>query len=321
DIELGDFAQVAVEKPAVEISEANIDTMIDNLRQQRAEYLDVERAAANDDKVIINFLGKIDGEAFEGGAAEDQELILGSGKMIPGFEDGVVGMKPDEEKVIDVTFPDDYQNKELAGKTAQFDIAVKKIQEPKLPEMDAEFIETLGARETTVEGFRTEVKENMAREARQAITSKVKNAMIDQLLESSTFEAPSAMVDQEIQRLRQEAVQQFGGAGQGFDPNQLPKELFTEQAERRVKTGLIFTEIAKKYEVKADDEAVRARVDELASVYQDPQSVVDYYYNNQEQLSQVQSLVMEDAVVERVLQDAKVTDAQVDYYKAVQKES
>ncbi len=319
EIKIGDFSKVEAEKQEVEITDENVDAMIESLRQQRADYKEIKRAAKNDDKVIIDFVGKIDGEPFEGGTAEDQELILGSGKMIPGFEDGVVGMTAGKEKTIKVNFPEEYQNKELAGKEAEFDITCKQVLKPELPKVDEEFMQALGARETDKAGFREEVKENMSREARQAASGKVKNQVIDQLIKTSEFDAPSALVDQEIQRLRQEAVQQFGG-DQKIDPNQLPKELFTDQAERRVRTGLIFSEIAKQYEIEADEAAVKARVEELASVYQDPKSVIDYYYNNQEQLGQVQSLVIEDAVVDRVLQDAQVTETKVDYYEAVKRE-
>ena len=320
EIKLGDFSKVDVEKQSVEVTDENVGQMIESLRQQRAEYNDVERAAANDDKVIIDFVGKVDGEAFEGGTAEDQELILGSGRMIPGFEEGVVGAAPGEEKTIEVTFPEEYQNADLAGKKATFDITVKKVQEPELPELNEEFIKALGACETDLEAFKGEVRENMAREARQAVQGKLKNAVIDQLLESSEFDAPSALVDQEIQRLRQEAVQQFGGDQQQIDPNQLPKELFTEQAERRVRTGLIFSEIAQKHEVQADEDSVKARVEELASVYQEPEAVINYYMNNQEQLEQVKSLVLEDKVIDRILADAKVTETSIDYYEAVKRE-
>ncbi|TGG95569.1 trigger factor [Natronospirillum operosum] len=320
EIRLGDFSKVEVERSTVEVTDENVEQMIESLRQQRAEYNDVDRAAANDDKVVADFVGKIDGEAFDGGSAEDQELILGSGRMIPGFEEGIVGIKPGAEKTIEVTFPEEYQNKDLAGKKATFDITLKKVQAPSLPELNEDFIKELGARETDVEAFRQEVRENMTREARQAVQSKVKNDVINQLIEASEFDAPTALVDQEIQRLRQEAVQQFGG-GQQMDPNQLPRELFVEQAERRVRTGLIFSEVAKKHELEADDESVRARVEELASVYQEPESVVNYYMNNQEQLAQVQSLVLEDKVIERILQDAKVTEVQADYYEAVKRDN
>ncbi len=319
EIKLGDFSKVEAEKQEVEITDENVEAMIESLRQQRAEYTEIKRAAKADDKVIIDFVGKVDGEPFEGGAAEDQELILGSGKMIPGFEDGIMGMTAGKEKTIEVTFPEEYQNKELAGKKAEFDITCKQVLKPELPKLDKDFMEALGARGKTKAEFQQEVKENMAREARQAASGKIKNQIIDQLLETSEFDAPSALVDQEIQRLRQEAVQQFGGSQQ-MDPNQLPKELFTDQAERRVRTGLIFSEIAKQYEIEPDDASVKARVEEIASVYQEPQSVVDYYMNNQEQLAQVQSLVVEDAVVDRVLQDAQVTETKVDYYEAVKKE-
>ncbi|MFY0664033.1 MAG: trigger factor [Natronospirillum sp.] len=319
EVELGDLSKVSVDVADVAVSDENIDQMIDTLRKQRAEYKSVKRKSVKEDKLKIDFVGKVDGEVFEGGSATDQELVLGSGSMIPGFEEGIIGMKAGEEKTIEVTFPEKYGNNDLAGKAATFDITVHEVLKPELPELNEEFIKELGARETTVEAFRAEVKENMEREARQALRGKTKNEVIDQLLELVSFDVPASMIDQEVQRLRQEAVQQFGGQAK-IDPSQLPKELFQDQATRRVKTGLIFSKVAEQHELKAEDAAVRKYIEEIAGVYQDPQSVIDYYYNNREQLNQVQAAVMEESVVEVVLKDAKVTNTTVDYYAAVKRE-
>ncbi|MFC3852955.1 trigger factor [Salinispirillum marinum] len=319
EVTLGDFSALAVDVDEVDVTDENVDQMIDTLRKQRAEYKAVKRKSVKEDKVKIDFVGKVDGEVFEGGSAEGQELVLGSGSMIPGFEDGIIGMKAGEEKTIDVTFPEQYGNADLAGKAATFDITVHEVLKPEMPELDEAFIKELGARETTVEGFRAEVKENMEREARQSLRNKSKGVVIDQLLASNSFDVPASMVDQEIDRLRQDAVQQFGGQAK-IDASQLPKELFQDQAVRRVKTGLIFSKIAEQFEIKADEAAVRKYIEDIAAVYQDPQSVIDYYYNNREQLAQVQSAVMEEAVIAAVLKDAAVKTSTVDYYTAVKRE-
>lgn len=319
EVTLGDFSALAVDVDEVDVTDENVDQMIDTLRKQRAEYKAVKRKSAKDDKVKIDFVGKVDGVVFEGGSAEGQELVLGSGSMIPGFEEGIIGMKAGEEKTIDVTFPEQYGNAELAGKAATFDITVHEVLKPEMPELDEAFVKDLGARETTVEGFRGEVKENMEREARQSLRNKSKAVVIDQLLANNSFDVPASMVDQEIDRLRQDAVQQFGGQAK-IDASQLPKELFQDQAVRRVKTGLIFSKIAEQFEIKADEAAVRKYVEDIAAVYQDPQSVIDYYYNNREQLAQVQSAVMEEAVIAVVLKDAAVKTSTVDYYAAIKRE-
>lgn len=319
EVILGDFSALSVDVDEVDVTDENVDQMIDTLRKQRAEYKAVKRKSVKEDKVKIDFVGKVDGEVFEGGSAEGQELVLGSGSMIPGFEDGIIGMKAGEEKTIDVTFPEQYGNADLAGKAATFDIIVHEVLKPEMPELDEAFIKELGARETTIEGFRAEVKENMEREARQSLRNKSKSVVIDQLLANNSFDVPASMVDQEIDRLRQDAVQQFGGQAK-IDASQLPKELFQDQAVRRVKTGLIFSKIAEQFEIKADEAAVRKYIEDIAAVYQDPQSVIDYYYNNREQLAQVQSAVMEEAVIAAVLKDAAVKTSTVDYYAAVKRE-
>lgn len=317
DIELGDFTAIKVDQLNAQVSDENVEKMIESLRQQRATYSDVARAAQNDDQVVIDYKGLLKGEAFDGGTAEDQELLLGSGRMIPGFEEGIVGMEAEQSKTIDVTFPEDYQNKELAGQAVQFEITVKAVRAAELPELNESFVKELGARAQDVESFKAEVRSNMEREAKQAAAEKTKTAVIDQLISGSEFSVPAALLDDEIYRLQQEAVQQFGGASSGFDPAQLPKELFTERAERRVRTGLIFSQITSQHSLKVTDEAVEARLKEIASVYQDPESVIQFYQNNPEQLSQVRTLVLEESVVEHVLLQAQVSAHDADYYEVM----
>lgn len=315
EIKLGEFSAIQIEQLNPQVSDENVTKMIDSLRQQRTTYSDVKRAAKLEDQVVIDYKGLLNGEAFEGGTAEAQELVLGSGRMIPGFEDGIVGMKSGDQKTIDVTFPEDYQNKDLAGQAVQFEITVTAVKKPTLPKLDESFVQELGARAKDLDGFKSEVRANMEREAKQSAIEKTKSAMIDQLIAGADFSVPSALIDDEIYRLQQEAVQQFGGAASGFDPAQLPKELFKDRAERRVRTGLIFSQITTQNNLKVTDEAVQAKLAEIASVYEDPDSVIQFYQNNAEQLSQVRTLVLEETVVDFILSQAQVSSVDADYYQ------
>lgn len=316
EIELAGFDGFEFEKAKAEIVDADIDKMLDNLRKQRANYVQVDRVAKEGDRVKIDFIGKLDGEVFEGGSAEDQAVTLGSGQMIPGFESGIEGMKVGEEKPVEVTFPEDYGNKELAGKAAVFDIKVHEVAEAELPEMDEEFFAAFGAEGKDLETFKAEVRQNMEREARTALEGQLKNAVIDKLVESNEFDVPSALVQDEIHRLKHQAVQQFGEQAQ-IDPHSLPDELFTEQAQRRVKVGLIMNELITKAEIKADDEAVKAYIEDQASVYQDPQQVIDYYNGNPEMLNQVKAVVVENAAIDHILENSKVAESVVSYEEAI----
>ncbi|MNN08916.1 Trigger factor [compost metagenome] len=288
--------------------------MLEILRKQNTRFEAAERAAQNDDQLNIDFVGKIDGEAFAGGSAKGTLLVLGSGRMIPGFEEGLVGAKAGEERVLTLNFPEDYQNLDLAGKAAEFTVTVNSVSEPKLPELNEEFFALFGIKETTLEGFRTEVRKNMDRELRQAIKTKVKNQVMEGLLSTNPIEVPKALVGNEINRLRVQAVQQFGG---NINPEQLPAELFEEQAKRRVVLGLIVAELVKQHELKADEARVREMIEEMASAYQEPEQVVAWYYKNDQQLNEVRSVVLEEQVVDTVLQKANVTDKQVSYEDAV----
>ncbi|WP_282281532.1 trigger factor [Pseudomonas sp. PS02302] len=305
---------IEIERQDASVEDADIDKMLDVLRKQGTRYEAVDRAAANDDQLTLDFVGTQDGEAFAGGSAEGTKLVLGSGRMIPGFEDGLVGAKAGDERVLDLTFPEDYQNLDLAGKAAQFKITVKEVAAPELPELNEAFFKQFGVEETTVEGFRAEVRKNMDRELRQALKTKVKNQVMDGLLAANQIDVPAALISNEVDRLRVQAVQQFGG---NIQPEQLPAELFSEQAKRRVLLGLIIAEMVKQFELKPDDARVRELIEEMAAAYQEPEQVVKWYYHNEQQLNEVRSVVLEEQVVDTVLKQAKVTDKQVSYEDAV----
>lgn len=272
-----------------------------------------------DMQVTFDFEGTIDGEKFEGGSAEDFKLVLGSGRMIPGFEDGIVGMKAGEEKVIDVTFPEDYQAENLAGKAAQFKITVKQVEKSKLPEIDAEFLKIFGVTEEEgVEKLKADVRKNMEREVRNGLRNQVKQAAFDALVAANEVEVPTAMVAQEIDRQRQQMVQQFtqqfGGAGaQSFDKSMLPDELFKEQAERSVKLGVLVSKVLADAKLEVDQARVDAYIDDMASSYEDPTEVIEYFKNDAQQRAQIEAVVLEDQVVDHILAGAKVTDKAVSY--------
>ncbi|CAI8969437.1 trigger factor [Pseudomonas donghuensis] len=308
------FDSIAVERLSAEVADADLDNMLEVLRKQNVRFEAADRAAQNEDQLNIDFVGKVDGEVFAGGSAKGTQLVLGSGRMIPGFEEGLVGAKAGEERVLNLTFPEDYQNLDLAGKTAEFTVTVNSVAEPKLPELTEEFFAQFGIKEATLEGFRTEVRKNMERELRQAIKTKVKNQVMDGLLAANPIEVPKALLENEVNRLRVQAVQQFGG---NIKPEQLPAELFEEQAKRRVVLGLIVAEVVKQFDLKPDDARVREMIQEMASAYQEPEQVVAWYYKNDQQLNEVRSVVLEEQVVDTVLQKATVTDKSVSYEEAV----
>ncbi|RMA81043.1 trigger factor [Umboniibacter marinipuniceus] len=316
EIELADMSAVEVTKPVAEVNEDDINNMIEILRKQQGEFVEVDRAAAEGDKVNINYVGTKDGEEFEGGKAEGSDLTLGSKQMIPGFEDGIAGMKAGEERTIDVTFPEEYHSEELKGAAVQFAITVNKVEAQQLPELDDAFFEKYGVSEGGEEKFREEVAANMARELKNAVTNKVKTQVMDALVEKHEFDVPAALLTNEIAQLRQQMMQQFGG-GQNIDPSILPDDLFKDQAERRVKLGLVMGEVISAKKLTVAQDLVDAKLAEVASTYQDPQEVIDYYKGNQELLSGIQNVVLEDQAVEAIIADVKVVETEVSYDEAI----
>ncbi|MCA0901324.1 trigger factor [Microbulbifer agarilyticus] len=314
EVALTDLAEVAVERPTAEVTDKDVDNMIDVLRKQQSGWKETKRKAQKGDRVTIDFVGRKDGEEFEGGKAEGQQLVLGSGSMIPGFEDGILGMKPGEEKEVEVTFPEDYQAENLKGAEAVFTIKVTASEKPELPELNDEFFAGYGVAEGGEEKFREEVRGNMERELKNAALNKVKTQVMDQLFEKHQVEIPAALVAGEVQTLRGQMVQQFGGQINPEDAaKMLPDTMFEDQAKRRVVLGLVVGEIVKENKLSVDADRVKAKVEELASTYQQPEEVVEYYFNNRELLAGVESVVLEDQVVDFVLDKAKVSEVESSY--------
>ena len=320
EIEVSGLESIEVERLSSSIEAADLEKMIDTLREQRLVYAETDRAAAEKDQVNLDFEGFLEDEPFEGGKAEGTDLVLGSGSMIPGFEDGLTGLKADEEKDLKLTFPENYQAENLAGQEVLFKIKVNKVSEPELPELNDEFFEQFDVKEGGAEAFRKEVTNNMKRELDSAIKAKVKDQVMDGLSDNNEVDLPQSLIDQEVNRMREEAVQQCGGGAQ-FDPSMLPAEIFASQAQKRVKIGLIVSAIVDKNSLAADAEKVRETIEEMASTYQEPEEVINYYYSNEQQLSQIQNMVLEGQIVDFVLDSAKVTDKTVSYDEAVKREA
>lgn len=306
EIKLQGLENINVEKPIVEITSADIDKMIEVLRKQQATWAETQEAAQAEDRVTIDFTGSIDGEEFEGGQASDFVLLMGQGRMIPGFEDGVVGHKAGEQFEIDVTFPAEYHAENLKGKAAKFAVTLKKVEVMVLPELTDEFVAKFGPNTKTVADLRVEIEKNMQRELKNALTVRVKNQVIDGLLAQNSFEVPATAVEQEIEVLRNQAAQRFGGDAQ--QAAQLPRELFEEQAKRRVQVGLLFSEIIASNELKVDEARTKAMIEEIASAYEQPAEVIEYYSNNKELMNNIRNVVLEEQAVDAVLAKAQVTE-------------
>jgi trigger factor len=322
EVELKNYSDMAVEKPVATVDTADIDTMIETLLDQQAAWSAVDREAATDDQVNLDYVGTKDGEPFEGGSAEGSDLVLGSNSMIPGFEDGILGLKAGDKKVLSLSFPDDYHAEELKGAAVEFAVTVNTVSEKQRPELNDEFFVKFGVKEGGEEQFRKDVGENMERELTNAIKTKVKNQVMDAMVDAHTdLQLPQALMKQEITVLKRQMVQQFGGAAESLDIDSLlPDDMFTEQAERRVRLGLVLNEYISSNELKADADKVKETIEGFASTYEDPQEVINYYYSNDQQLQEIQAMVLEETVVEQLLEQAVVTEKQCSYKEVMSPE-
>jgi len=317
EIELIDFSKLNVERPVAEVTEADIDKMIDVLRNQQATWVMVERAAVDGDRVNIDFTGRRDGEPVDGASGAGSELVLGSGRMIPGFEAGIEGMSAGETRVVELRFPDEYHAEALRGAEVAFEIHVNSVAEKQMPELDDEFFSRYGVDDGGLDGFRIEVRSNMERELKQALRNKVKGRVMNALHERTDIDVPQSLVQQEIETLRRQTMRQFGGEAARFDPAMLPDEMFQAQAQRRVALGLLLGEVIRKENLRADPARVRSVVEEMASTYEEPEEVISWYYGNRDQLASVEAVVLEDQVIDTILERAAVTDAACSYEEAL----
>ncbi|HEY3487921.1 MAG TPA: trigger factor, partial [Gammaproteobacteria bacterium] len=305
EIKLGDLQKLKIQQPAVEIQPEDVEKMLDKLRRQRAQWVEVARSAHAGDQIKIDFAGTIDEQAFEGGSAENFPLVLGSKQMVEGFEEPLVGITAGEERTVKVKFPKDYAKSELQGKKAQFRVSCKAVLEQKLPEVDAEFIKSFGVQTGGPEELKNELRQHMERELVENSRSYIKRQLMDGLLEMHKIDLPDVLVDQEIQHLQQQTLERMGI--QNADKAQLPKEPFEEQARRRVALALLFTKITEEQQIKPDAATVKAKIEQLAGQYEHPEQVVQYYMSNKGLLRQIESLVVEDQIVSNLLAQAKTS--------------
>lgn len=306
EVVLGDISGESVLRSTYEMSQADVDNTIATLRKQRATYAPVSRAAENEDKVLIDFEGTLDGKVFEGGVAKDYPVTLGSGRMLAEFEAAIVGMKSGETKSFDMTFPENYHGKDVAGKQVTFKITVKSVEAQVLPEVDAEFAKSVGIAD--VSGLEDEIRSNLAREVSRRLRGRNKDAAMEVLLKAAQFELPRAPVEWEMHRLMEQTAAEMEQRGMMKKGAQFPPELFRERAEKRVKLGLILAELVEKHQLKADPEKVRALVEDYAQSFEHPEEVVRWHYADPSRYQELENLALEENVVDWVMARVKVTD-------------
>ena len=308
DVSLADFSSVSLEKPVCEIAEADVDAMLETIRKQHMTWQATERAAQAEDKVTIDFTGTVDGTEFEGGSGTDMAVEIGKGRLIAGFEDGLIGLATGDEKTLELTFPEQYHKQELAGKPVQFAVKVKQVEEPVLPPIDGELAKKLGVEDGDLEKLRTEVKQNMQRELDNNLTTMQKKAVMDKLLEVNPIEVPHTLVESESQALAQQMAANLERQGISRDQAQLSPNIFEAEAKRRVSLGLIMAEIVKRNNIKADDKSVRARVEAIAEPYEHADQVIKWYYADKRRLAEIESLEIESQVVAWLMGQANITE-------------
>ncbi len=297
EVKVGVLSGKKLERLTADVVDGDVDQTLETLRKQRATYDKTDRAAEKSDFLVIDFAGKLDGAPFKGGEAENFGVVLGEGRMLADFEAALIGMKSADVKTFDLTFPTDYQP-ELAGKTVQFTVTVKIVNAPKLPPVDAEFAKSLGVVDGDVNKMRAEIKANLERELKKRIQAKTKEQVMDALLSVSELDLPRSLVEMEISRLQEQAVKDLEARGMTTKDLQLPAELFLERAEKRVKLGLVLSEVVKQNALRAKPEQIRAMVEEHAESFEDPKQMVGWYYSDQSRLAEVEGMVLEDNVVE-----------------------
>jgi trigger factor len=332
EVKLGELSEAEVERNKTEVTDIEIDKTIDILRKQRVHYHvkgehgdhgdgGADHSAQNGDRVTIDFVGKIDGVEFQGGQAENYVFVLGEGRMLPEFEEATIGLKVGESKVFPLNFPVDYHGKDVAGKTAEFTVVLKKLEWAHLPEINDEFAKSLGVTDGDLQKMRSDIKLNLEREVNARVKAKTKDSVMDALIKCSDLDVPKVLVDQDVQRLVEMTQQDMKQRGMNVNDMPFPPELFTAQAERRVRLGLILAEVVKANDLQVTPEQVRAQVEEFAQSYEDPQQVFKYYFSDRQRLAEVEALVLEENVVNYVLNKAKVTEKLVAFDELMNNQS
>jgi trigger factor len=321
EVTIGDLSGAEVEKLSAEVNAAAIDKTLDILRKQRRTFAQrpQDAAAQDGDRVTVDFEGKIDGEPFQGGKAEDFQFLVGEGQMLKEFEDAVRGMKNGESRTFPLAFPADYHGKDVAGKQADFMVTVKKIEAANLPEVNEAFAKSLGIADATVDGLRADIKKNLEREVKFRLLARNKQAVMDALVAKAELDLPKSSVQAEIDRMVESARADLKQRGmKDIDKAPIPEDMFRPQAERRVRLGLVVAELVRANELQAKPEQIKAHVDELAASYEKPAEVVRWYYGDNRRLAEVEAIVIENNVTEFVMSKAKTVDKAVSFDELMQ---
>jgi trigger factor len=314
EVAVGDISSATIERPLLEVGDAEVDKTIEIMRKQRVRFEPVERAAESGDRVTVDFRGTLDGAEFQGSSGKDQQVVLGSGRLLPDFEAGATGLKAGESRAFDVRFPDDYHGREVAGKTARFELAVKQVAAPRLPDVDAEFAKGLGVADGDLAQMRAEIRANLEREVKAKLKARLREQVMEALLDATRVEPPKSLVQMEMERLQAGARQELAARGlKVTDNTPLPTDLFEKQALRRVNLGLILGEVVKAHNLHPRPEQVRALVEEQAQSYERPEEVVKWFYAVPERLRDSESAALEDNVVAWALGVAKVTERVIEF--------
>jgi trigger factor len=324
EVKIGDLAGVEIAQSKSEVTDAEIDKTIDILRKQRVHFHTKgvhdahgdggpDTSAQNGDRVTVDFVGKIDGVEFAGGKADDYPFVLGEGRMLAEFEQAVLGLKAGEAKTFNMKFPDDYHGKDVAGKTAEFTITVKNVEWAHLPDIDANLAKSLGIADGDIQKMRDDIRGNLEREVGSRVKAKTKTNVMDALLKVAELDVPKVLLQQDAERLAEMTREDMRQRGMNVNDMPFPAELFNEQADRRVRLGLILSELVKMHELRATGDQIKSHVEDFAKAYEDPQQVVKYYFGDRQRLAEVEALVIEENVVNFVLSKAKVTESVVSF--------
>jgi trigger factor len=317
EVSLAKISKISFTNFLCDITDEDLDKTINNLQKRMSQWEPVDEASKDGDQIKINFVGRIEGEEFEGGTAEDFSVEIGSKSMIKGFEEGLVGLKKGDKKILELNFPEDYGKKELASKPVSFDTEVNEVLSPKLPELNEEFFKSTGIEAEDVDSYKKEVRTKLEEDLENILKGKVKQSLFDALIEVNEFEVPSAMIDSEISNMKQDTARRMGMDPKEIKEDLFPNETFLDEATKRVKVGILLNKIIEDKELKPDADKVKEIIEERAKNYKDPQQVINYFYSDEEQLRNIESISLEEQVVEALLTEAKSSEESISYEDCV----
>ena len=317
EVSLAKISKISFTNFLCDITDEDLDKTINNLQKRMSQWEPVDEVSKDGDQIKINFVGRIDGEEFEGGTAEDFSVEIGSKSMIKGFEEGLIGLKKGDKKILELNFPEDYGKKELASKPVSFDTEVNEVLTPKLPELNEEFFKSTGIEAADVESYKKEVRTKLEEDLENILKGKVKQSLFDALIAVNEFEVPSAMIDSEISNMKQDTARRMGMDPKEIKEDLFPNETFSDEATKRVKVGILLNKIIEDKELKPDADKVKEIIEERAKNYKDPQQVINYFYSDDEQLRNIESISLEEQVVEALLSEAKSTEENISYEDCV----